>query len=36
MNNLVIGINKVIDKQTPLQILFRRLSQLHQKPWMTK
>ena len=35
-NNLVIGINKVIEKHAPLQKVSRKLSQIRQKPWMTK
>ena len=35
-NNLVIGINKVIEKHTPLQKVSRKLSRILQKPWMTK
>ena len=35
-NNLVIGINKVIEKHAPLQKVSRKLSRIRQKPWMTK
>ena len=35
-NNLVIGINKVIEKHAPLQKVSRKLSGIRQKPWMTK
>ena len=31
-NNLVIGINKVIEKHAPLQKVFRKLSRIRQKP----
>ena len=34
-NNLVIGINKVIEKHAPLQKVSRKLSGIRQKPWMT-
>ena len=35
-NNLVIGINKVIEKHASLQKVSRKLSRIRQKPWMTK
>ena len=35
-NNLVIGINKVIEKDASLQTVSRKHSRIRQKPWMTK
>ena len=36
LNNLIIDINKVIEKHVPLQKVSRKLSRIRQKPCMTK